>query len=45
MLNARLTESQGGIEIAGRNIKNLRCASNTTLMVENKEELNSLGHD
>ena len=45
MLNAKLTESQGGIETAGRNIKNLRCAYNTTLMVENKEELKSLRHN
>ena len=33
---------QAGIKIVGRNINNLRYADNTTLMAENKEELNSL---
>ena len=37
-----LDESQAGIKIARRNIKNLRYASDTILMAENKEELNSL---
>ena len=32
MQNARLNESQAGIKIAGRNIKNLRYADDTTLM-------------
>ena len=41
MQNARLDEAQAGIKIAGRNIKYLRYADNTTLMAEN-EELNSL---
>ena len=41
MWNARLDEAQAGIKIAGRNIKNLRSADDTTLMAE-KEELNSL---
>ena len=42
MRNAGLEETQAGIKIAGRNINNLRYADNTTLMAENKEELNSL---
>ena len=40
MQNARLDEAQAGIKIAGRNINNLRCADNTTLMAESKGELN-----
>ena len=32
MWNARLDEAQAGIKIAGRNIKNLRYADDTTLM-------------
>ena len=35
-------EAQAGVEIAGRNINNLRYADNTTLMVESEEELKSL---
>ena len=35
-------ETQAGIKIAGRNIKNLRYADNTTLMAESEEELKSL---
>ena len=35
-------EAQAGIKIARRNIKNLRCADNTILMVESEEELKSL---
>ena len=42
MQNARLDESQAGIKIAGRNINNLRCADDTTLMAESKEELKRL---
>ena len=42
MRNAELVETQAGIKIVGRNINNLRCADDTTLMVENKEELKSL---
>ena len=42
MRNAGLDEEQAGIRIAGRNINNLRYADDTTLMAENKEELNSL---
>ena len=42
MWNARLDEAQARIKIAGRNIKNLRYADDTTLMAESKEELKSL---
>ena len=42
MRNAGLDESQIGIKIAGRNINNLRCADNTILTAESKEELKSL---
>ena len=42
MINTRLDEAQAGIKIAGRNINNLRCADDTILMAENKEELKSL---
>ena len=41
MRNATLDESQAGIKIAGRNIKNLRYADDTTLMAESKKELKS----
>ena len=34
-------EAQAGIKIAGRNINNLRCADDTTLMAESEEELKS----
>ena len=37
MGHAGLDEAQAGIKIAGRNINNLRCANNTTFMVESKE--------
>ena len=37
-----LEEAQAGIKIAGRNINNLRCADDTTLMAESEEELKSL---
>ena len=40
--NAGLDEGQAGTKIAGRNIKNLRYADDTTLMAESKEELKSL---
>ena len=42
MQNARLDESQAGINIAGRNINNLRYADDTTLMAESEEEIKSL---
>ena len=42
MQNAGLDEAQAGIKIAERNnLNNLRCAGDTTLMVESKEELKS----
>ena len=37
-----LDESQAGIKIAGRNIKNLRYAEDTTLMGEREEELKGI---
>ena len=37
MRNVGLDEAQDGIKIAGRNIKNLRYADDTTLMAESKE--------
>ena len=40
--NAGLDDSQAGIRIAERNIKNLRYTDDTTFMAENKEELKSL---
>ena len=48
MWNAGLNESilesisKAGINIAGRNINNLRYADDTTLMAESKEEIKSL---
>ena len=42
MTNAGLDESQAGINIARRNINNLRQADDTTLMAESEEELKSL---
>ena len=42
MRNAGLEETQVGIKIAGRNINNLRCADDTTLMVESGQKLKSL---
>ena len=41
MRNTGLEEAQAGINIAGRNINNLRCADDTTLMAETEEELKS----
>ena len=35
--NAGLNEAQAGIKIAMRNINNLRCADDTTLMAESEE--------
>ena len=37
MRNAGLEEAQAGIKVAGKNINNLRCADDTTLMAESKE--------
>ena len=42
MRSAGLEEAQDGIKIARRNINNLRCADDTTLMAESEEELKSL---
>ena len=42
MRNAGLEEAQAGIEIAGKNINNLRYADDTTLMAESEEELKSV---
>ena len=42
MGNAGLEEAQAGINIAGRNVNNLRYADNTTLMAESEEELKNL---
>ena len=41
MRNAGREETQAGINIAGRNINNLRYADDTTLMAESEEELKS----
>ena len=41
MRNAGLDEAEAGINIARRNSNNLRYVDDTTLMAENKEELNS----
>ena len=42
MRNAGLEETQTGIQIAGRNIDNLRYADDTTLMAESEEKLKRL---
>ena len=42
MRNTGMDEAQTGIQIAKRNINNLRYADDTTLMAEREEELNSL---
>ena len=42
MRNAGLEEAQAGINIAGRNINNLRYADDTILMAKSEEELKSL---
>ena len=42
MRNVGLEEAQAAIKIARRNINNLRCADDATLMAESKEELKSL---
>ena len=41
MWNAQLDEAQAEINIARRNINNLRYADDTTLMAESEEELES----
>ena len=40
--NAGLDEAQAGIKIAGGNTNNLKCADDTFLMAESKEELKRL---
>ena len=42
MRNTGLEEVQDGIQIAGRNINNLRCSDDTTLMAKSEEKLKSL---
>ena len=42
MRNAGLDEAHAGMQIAGKNINNLRYADDTTLMAESEEELKSL---
>ena len=42
MRNAGLKEAQAGIKISRRNINNLRCVDDTTLISESEEELKSL---
>ena len=42
MQNSGLDEAQAGIQIARRNINNLRYADDTTLTAESEEELKSL---
>ena len=42
MRNSGLEEAQAGIKIARRNVNNLRCADDTTLMAESEKELKSL---
>ena len=41
MRNTGLEKAQAGIQIARRNINNLRYADDTTLMAESEEELKS----
>ena len=42
MWNARVDESQTGINVAGRNVNNLRYAGDTALMAESEEELKNI---
>ena len=42
MRKPELDQAQAGINIAGKNISNLRYADDTTLMAEREEELKSL---
>ena len=42
MQNAELDETQAGVKIARRNINNLKYADDTTLVIENEEEMKSL---
>ena len=42
MRNTGLNKAQAGIKIAGRNINNLRCADDITLVAESQEEIKRL---
>ena len=42
MRNIGLDEAQAGIQIAGRNINNLRYADDTTLKAESEDQIKSL---
>jgi len=42
MQNAGLVEVEAGIKIAGRNINNLRCVDDTSIIAESGKELKSL---
>ena len=42
MRNPGLEETQAGIQIAGRNINNLRYGDDTTIMAKSQEALKSL---
>ena len=42
MRNARLDVLQAGIKIGGRNINNLRCVDDTSVLEEREEELRRL---
>ena len=42
MWNAGLHESEAGIEVAGRNINNLRYVDDTALLSESEEKLKTL---
>jgi len=42
MRNTGLEQVQAGIKVAGRNINDFRYADDTTLMADNKEELERL---
>ena len=42
MRNAGLDKAQAGNKSSGRNISNLRCVDDTTLIAESEEELKSL---
>ena len=42
MQNTGLDEAQAGIKIAGGNINTLKCADDTTFILENEEELKGL---
>ena len=42
MRNSGPGEAQAGVKVAGRNINNLRCVDDTTLMVESEKGLKNL---